>query len=244
LSGLEQCETEVRCERQLRLLDGFVVRRDGRELVLPPSAQRLIGFIALRSAPVHRITAACLLSVDSNEDKANARLRTALWRLRQCDPGLVRTTASHVALADTVAVDVQQLSVIASRAIEEPHDVTRADLAAICAPVELLPDWYEDWVLIERERFRVLRLNALEAVCERFARERRFALAVAAGMAAVAAEPLRDSACRALIKAHLAQGNAHEAIRQFHAYRRRLARDLGLEPSPHMLELVRRLHVS
>ena len=31
---------------------------------------------------------------------------------------------------------------------------------------ELLPDWYDDWVAIERERLRALRAHALEALCE------------------------------------------------------------------------------
>ena len=30
----------------------------------------------------------------------------------------------------------------------------------------LLPDWYDDWVLIERERFHEVRLRALETLCE------------------------------------------------------------------------------
>jgi Bacterial transcriptional activator domain len=58
-------------------------------------------------------------------------------------------------------------------------------------------------------------------------------------IAAVHADPLRDSATRVLIRSYLASGNPAEALRQFRSFRVRLARDLGLEPSLQMLELVR-----
>jgi DNA-binding SARP family transcriptional activator len=57
-------------------------------------------------------------------------------------------------------------------------------------------------------------------------------------MAAVRAEPLRESAQRALIAAHLAEGNCGEALDQFKSYERLLASELGLCPSAQMLELV------
>ena len=62
-------------------------------------------------------------------------------------------------------------------------------------------------------------------------------LAVEAGLAAVAAEPLRESAHRALIAAHLAEGNRSEAMRQFEFYRMLLGKELGLEPSAMMASL-------
>jgi len=67
-------------------------------------------------------------------------------------------------------------------------------------------------VLLERERYHELRLRALKALCDRELRAGRLPQAVAAGLEAVRAEPLRDSARRALIRAHLAEGNNAEAL--------------------------------
>ena len=106
---------------------------------------------------------------------------------------------------------------------------------------ELLPDWYDDWVVIERERFRQLRVHALERLCERLTSERRFTEAVETGLAAVEGEPLRESAHRVLIHAHLAEGNAAEALRQYGVFRGLLRDRLGLEPSGQMDALVRPL---
>ncbi|HEX2156656.1 MAG TPA: bacterial transcriptional activator domain-containing protein, partial [Actinomycetes bacterium] len=106
---------------------------------------------------------------------------------------------------------------------------------------DLLPDWYEDWVVLERERLRQLRLHALEALCARLTGAGRFGAAVQAGLAAVAGEPLRESAHRTLIRAHLAEGNPGEAVRQYHLYRRLLTDELAIEPSPAIRGLVQPL---
>jgi DNA-binding SARP family transcriptional activator len=54
----------------------------------------------------------------------------------------------------------------------------------------------------------------------------------------VAAEPLRESAHRALIGAHLAEGNPGEALRQYQLFRGLLGRELGIEPSPRIRALL------
>jgi DNA-binding SARP family transcriptional activator len=101
----------------------------------------------------------------------------------------------------------------------------------------------EDWVLIERERFRQLRMRALEAACRRLTEEERLDEALEAGLMAIAAEPLRESAHRMLVLLHLAAGNAVEARRQYQLCRHLLRSQLGLEPSERMRELVSGLDV-
>src|SRR6266700_2866149 len=39
------------------------------------------------------------------------------------------------------------------------------DLSDEGLSADLLPDWYDDWLLLEQERFRQLRMHALEALC-------------------------------------------------------------------------------
>jgi DNA-binding SARP family transcriptional activator len=59
-------------------------------------------------------------------------------------------------------------------------------------------------------------------------------------MMAVTAEPLRESAQRVLIEAHLAEGNWVEGRRSFEAYRDLLDHELGVQPEPELAALVRR----
>ena len=54
---------------------------------------------------------------------------------------------------------------------------------------DLLPDWDEDWVLVEREQFRQLRLHALEALSARERGAGRVAYAVHTAQAAIGVSP-------------------------------------------------------
>ena len=106
---------------------------------------------------------------------------------------------------------------------------------------ELLPEWDEEWLAPEREQFRQIRLHALELVAERLADEGRFARAVEVSLAVVADDPLRESARRVLIRVHAAEGNLHDAVEQYRAYRDVMRAELGLDPSPQMEGLVNEL---
>jgi DNA-binding SARP family transcriptional activator len=223
---------------RLALLTGFHIESDGGAVDLPLSAQRVVAFLALHEHPLQRLFVAGSLWCDATEERANASLRTALWRLRRPGCTLVAATATHLALADGVVVDVREETKRARRATAGTGEPTVADVAALCDAGDLLPDWYEDWVVAPRERFRQMRLHALEALCLDLAARGRYSEASETGLAAVASEPLRESAHRALIRAHLAEGNPGEALRQYRLYRRLLHDELGLDPSEQLEELV------
>jgi DNA-binding SARP family transcriptional activator len=113
------------------------------------------------------------------------------------------------------------------------------DAAAISAlSDEILPGWYDDWVLFEAENWRQIRLHALEALADRLTQRRRYADATAAALAAVRAEPLRESPRAALIRVHIAEGNPTEALREFARYSELLRLELGVEPTEGLSELV------
>src|SRR5438128_1254216 len=81
------------------------------------------------------------------------------------------------------------------------------------------------------ERLHQLRVHALERIAERALRRGRFGKAIDSCLAAIAADPLRESAHRLLINAYLAEGNSSAGLRQYHEYCRRANEELGLEPS-------------
>jgi DNA-binding SARP family transcriptional activator len=227
---------------RLTLLGTFELVCDGVRVSLPMSAQRVLAFLALHEHPVLRAYAAGSLWLDASEAHAHASLRSALWRLRRdrSAHGLVDASGEQLRLGAGVDVDLREAEAVARRALNGGggrHDDLARQLSALGG--DLLPDWYEEWVLLERERFRQLRLRALEAICERLLRAGRLGDALDAGHAAVAGEPLRESAHRALVRVHLAEGNVGEAVRQYHLFRRLLHEHLGLEPSARMEELMR-----
>jgi DNA-binding SARP family transcriptional activator len=98
--------------------------------------------------------------------------------------------------------------------------------------------WYDDWVLVERERLRQRMLHRLEELSRRLASAGRFADAVEAAIVAIGAEPLRESAQRVLIEAHVAEGNLSEARRIWREYRDLIHRELGVDPSGALLTVL------
>jgi DNA-binding SARP family transcriptional activator len=221
---------------RLALLQGFRLELDGNAQQLPLGTQRLVAFLAVHNRPLQRLFVASNLWIDSSEEHANANLRTALWRLRHLGLRIVEPTRSHLALAPSMVVDLHESTARARRILRhEGPSVEDVDPALVAG--DLLTDWYDDWVLIERERFRQLRLHALETLCDDLAAAGSYAAAVEAGLACLAAEPLRESAHRALIRVHLAERNVVEAVHQYHLCRRLMRDELGLEPSAELQQI-------
>lgn len=227
----------------LSLLDVFELRCGEESIALPMTAQRLLAFLAVHDRPLRRLYVAGTLWLETPEDRAAANLRTSLWRLHQAGHELVQATNHSLRLAPGVRVDVQETAALAHRLLAGSDECDDVDLDRAGLRGELLPDWYDDWLLIERERVRQLTLHALEALGERLLVAGRLGQALETALAAFACEPLRESAHRLLIKVHLAEGNAGEAVRQFQQCRRLLGEQLGLTPSPQLEELVRDLTI-
>ena len=180
----------------VRLLRSFELRHGRDRVALPPSVQRLLAFLALEGGVLSRMYVAGTLWIDSSQEGASANLRTALWRLRRLPYPLVDSTPSHLSLASEVRVDLHTVTDAARRADADASSASDQDLEQILAAGELLPDWYDEWLLIGREQFRQVRLHALESLCDRLTRRGRYGKAIELGLAAVAGEPLRESAHR------------------------------------------------
>lgn len=223
---------EERASVSLRLLGGFELRVGDETMAVPSTTRRVIAFLALRDRPVNRSYVAGNLWLDKNEQRANANLRSALWRLPHADGPIVLTKGSDVWLNDAVHVDTRRVAALARRA---PTD---DDFEVEVPSGALLPDWTDDWLVLERERLRQLQLNALEVRSDRLTDRGEFAPAVDAAWAAITIEPLRESAHRCLVRAHLAGGNAVEALRHYRFFTGYLAEEVGLAPSPAMHALV------
>jgi DNA-binding SARP family transcriptional activator len=221
---------------RLALLDGFELFRDGRPVALPLDAQRLMAFLALQAHPLQRSYVAGTLWLQATEDHAHASLRSALWRVRRCGTELVEASRQELQLAPRVSVDVREQINLAHRLLGPPAESEGGHYLLLEG--ELLPDWYDDWVLFERGRLHQLRLHALEAVSVRLSAQGRFGEAVDAAFAALRGDPLRESTHAVLMKAYLGEGNQLEAMRHYALYRDRLRSELGLEPSSELSELL------
>lgn len=188
------------------------------------AGSRMLAYLAVRGCPVPRGLASASLWPDVPDDLGRANLRRALWQLPN---GWVLAIGDQLQLdAET---DYSQAYQVAGRALQG-HALTYEEINLLSDDV--LPGWHEEWVLQASEAFHQLRLQALEATCRNMTALGQHGLATQAGSAAVAAEPLRESAAEALIEAHLAQRNRYEAVQCFRLLAQRLHSELGVLPDP------------
>ncbi len=229
-------------EIELSLIRDFEVRFDGVALHIPPNSQRLVCFLAFQERPVRRSYVSGTLWSNTKESRANASLRSALWRLPTLQSGvLVCASSKHVWLGSEVLIDLREVMTRALAVLDAGP--SEADLGNVARELidfgdDILLGWYDDWVVMERERFRQIRLHALDRIGELLLGAGRHFDALQVGLACVRAEPLRESAQRLLVRVHLEEGNIAEAIWQYRAYAALLQRELRSQPSPVMQRLI------
>lgn len=222
----------------LHLLGGPYVIQDGCRFSVPEGSKRLLVFVALHGGQVDRRHAAGTLWPYGDDDRAAGNLRSALWRLKGAGIDVVHADKCSLGLRSGTVLDVHTLSDWAGRLID--GSAAAEDLRLRWSPeaVDLLPGWYDDWVIFERERIRQRLLHALESLSRQLARLGRCAEAIEVALHAVNVEPLRESGQRALVEAHLAEGNVVEARRIYEEYARLVRRELGVEPGPELAGLL------
>jgi DNA-binding SARP family transcriptional activator len=219
----------------VHLLGGFRLVVDGLPVELTPVTERLVAILGLQGRSA-RSRVAGMLWPETAEMRALASLRTGIWRVNTAASGLIVSTRSALTLTDGATVDVRTYQSSAAQRMRAAEDVCGS--GAIDYEGDLLPDWDEEWLLAERERLRQLRLHLLEQEAGRLARAGQFGLALEAAYAALCADPLRESAHRAVIGIHVAEGNTSEARRAYEVCRRTMVNDLGVEPSSETRTLV------
>ena len=227
----------MRPDLRLQLLGGWALHGLAERVAAPLTVRRVVAYVGLRG-PCSRDELAADLWPDATQSHAHGCLRTALWRARALAPCLLACEDDTVALQPAVAVDVGEL-------VQDVHALQQGRLTDRLRLLpwspgsgELVPGWYDEWLLLERERVRQLRLHALEGLAVALAAEGAYATALEAAGAAVRAEPLRESAHRAVVTVHLQEGNRSEALRHYRAFRDLLDRELGVRPSPALDDLL------
>jgi DNA-binding SARP family transcriptional activator len=195
---------------------------------------------------VTRAEVAGTLWPDSTDERAGASLRSAVAGLDGPAQQAVRVTALDLGLGEGVVVDVHRSYDLAHGLVDPdaPPDGTDIGSGALAAlSKDLLPGWYDDWALIAAADWRQLRVHALEALAARLTAADRLPEAGAAALAAVRAEPLRESARAALIRVRAAEGSGSDAVGEFERYRVLLRAELGLEPTSRLTDLLRELEL-
>lgn len=225
---------------ELSMLEAFDLRVDGVSAELSPGSQRLLVFLALRDRAIARIALAGTMWPDVSEGHAGDSLRSAIARLEAPARAAIRSSSTGLRLADAVVIDVHGAQSLAHRlthSTEPDHDdVSVASIGTLSK--ELLPDWYDDWVLAEADDWRYLRMNALEALARLLLEAGKLSEAATAARAAMRIDPLRESPQATLIRVQLAMGNQAGAAEVLDRYRTILHAAVRLAPTKQLSDLV------
>jgi DNA-binding SARP family transcriptional activator len=176
-------------------------------------------------------------------------LRRELSSLRrQLEPPGVPAGAVVMANRDSVqlnpaacATDVNAFEAAlrrAGRASCSTERVARLTEAAELYRGELLPGYFEEWILPERQRLAELYLQALEQLTAEREQAGDYPGAIQWARRIVAADQLREEGHQELIRLLQAAGQSAAARDQFQELERLLAQELGAIPSPETRDLI------
>ncbi|MFE0520875.1 BTAD domain-containing putative transcriptional regulator [Streptomyces sp. NPDC058954] len=226
---------------RLELLGSFAVRIADHTLVLPLGAQRLFVLLALQPDGVHRGVAAEHLWPDCPPCRAAANLRSALYQVRRVpQPSVIEGACHQLQLSSQIQVDLRIAEAKAREIAAGTGPLPSADEDAVGDLTrELLPGWPDDWLVLERECWDQLRIRALESLARRFQTARQYLPALQIALSVLSVEPLRETPHRIMIEVHLAEGNVASAFQCYRKYRALLHKELGIAPSPKMVQLLR-----
>ncbi len=213
----------------------------------------LLGYLLLH--PDQQISAtqlAFLFWPDSPEKQARTNLRRQFYNLRkafpQSDSFFERADHSVRWRADSdYVLDIDQFEQWLDKAalalqLDQFESARESLVAAVeCYHGDLLPDCYDDWILVHRERIRQAYLNAIEELMKLFEAKGDYGQAIAYGEQLLREDSLREHPYRALMKLHTLNGDRAAALRVYHACAAELERELGVEPDNETTALYERL---
>lgn len=186
--------------------------------------------------------------------RARSCLGTALSRLRKTlkvggqdwlvlsARGEPRISPSAPIWCDIVAFETAITSALeTTQARLEPAQLERLIGGLAHYRGDLLLGWYENWVLSERERLRLLCLRGHRRLMEHYVAVGDTEKALAAGQSALRIEPLQELVQQRVIELYHASGQRALAIRQFERLAVLLREELGITPSKHTRALIARI---
>jgi DNA-binding SARP family transcriptional activator len=199
--------------------------------------QRLITALAI-NGPRPRSYLVGLLWPEHSEPRALESLRVSLHLISRQVPGLLINGGAVLSLSELADVDLHRVR----SQIRHLSEVGLNGNAASCLHelrhAELLPGWYDDWVIFEQARLRQDRMHALLVIARESLARSDCEVAAKASEAALELEPLYERAVGLLIQAERLQGNNASALRAFEKYQAQLKADIGIAPSEAIRGLV------
>src|SRR5438105_1784542 len=194
---------------ELRLLGQFDVRLGEVSIGIPSRpAQSLLAYLALTAGTAHRRERlAGMLWPDVEDDSARASLRQALWRIRKALEARLPSGVQYLLADDlTVAFNAKSAYSLDAAALDTPDDdaasVESLQHALVAYRGDLLPGFYDEWVLRERERLEGIFERKIGRLLDCLVEMRRWPAVLEWAERWIAVGHVPEPAYRALLLAH------------------------------------------
>ena len=214
----------------INLLGGFRLTSHGN-LIPGLESQRLQGLLAYlllnRASPLSRQQVAFLFWPETNESQARTNLRHLLHRLHSVWP-----EASRYVLTDgqSLAWNMDAPFVLDVAEFERAKAAEAWHQAVDLYTGDLLPDFYQDWTVVERERLGQDYINVLEQYVESLNSDGHYGESIQACQRLLHRDPLREETYRQLMRLYASRGELTSVLQTYEACLDVLGRDLGIEP--------------
>lgn len=217
-------------------------------LTLSPKAQALICYLAVTGRPHSREELAGLLWSELPEAAARANLRTMLPSLRQALGGHLLVERDRLSLNPRLPIQLDLAQFLAGL-----NSASETDLAGLRTALkhyrgEFLAglrlegtSLFEDWVVGQRERYRLLAVQALHLLAAHHTEKREYGAATEALGRLLELEPWREDGHRQLMTLLAQSGQREAALAHYARCCRLLADELGAEPSPETTRLYQQI---
>jgi len=212
-----------------------------------PTIKALMGYLALFRDRLHaRETLAGLFWGESCEKKARSCLNTTLCRLRKIiEPAsvpkgtyLVTTPSGEIGFnrESDFWLDIDHFEKRTDRILSKPAELIKPDAAQNLENAlnlyrgDLMEGYYHDWVVVERERLKLLYQKGLNQLLKYHRRQGNYGKAITCARKILNMDPLREDIHREMMRLHCADGCQALAVRQYVNCCSILADELGVPP--------------
>ena len=219
------------------LLGQFKLEAGDQALELPSRpAQSLLAYLALNAGLVQRREKlAGMLWPEATEANARSYLRQALWRIRKALGSDTSTWEQYLLVSDISVTFNDQanfwLDADSLLAVEE--GTPREEVAAAVALYrgELLPGFYDEWVLLERDRLQAAYHQRMKLLLNSLLAHEEWEETLKWSEQWIRLGHSPEPAYRALIRAYAALGDQGMVNVTYQRCVEALERELGLEPA-------------
>ena len=228
----------VNMSLKIFLLGQFKLSAHTKLIALPSRpAQSLLAYLVLNTGVTQRREKlAGLLWPEATESNARAYLRQALWRIRKSLESASLSADDYLIINDLDITFNDQASywcdVDGFLAPAENQPVTAIIEQVRLYQGDLLPGFYDEWILLERDRLQAILHQKMNMLLNGLLRKQKWEEVLSWGEEWIRIGYAPEPAYRAIMQAYTGLGDMGMVCATYQRCVEALDRDLGLEPSP------------